>query len=173
MNSVLRRQFLQEMVKSLPESVQKRIIVLKNMQLDQLQIEAKFFEEVYNLEKKYQLSYQPLLDKRREIITGKLDPAEEKPKWKEPEALPIEGDASDAFRESLKSIKAMPQDVAGIPDFWLTVFRNTGMLSEMVQTHDEPAIRHLTDITIKYDDEVRRSLNINLSILSKVWYTIC
>ncbi|EDW09813.1 nucleosome assembly protein 1-like 1 [Drosophila mojavensis] len=153
MNSVLRRQFLQEMVKSLPESVQKRIIVLKNMQLDQLQIEAKFFEEVYNLEKKYQLSYQPLLDKRREIITGKLDPAEEKPKWKEPEALPIEGDASDAFRESLKSIKAMPQDVAGIPDFWLTVFRNTGMLSEMVQTHDEPAIRHLTDITIKYDDE--------------------
>ncbi|KAH8261070.1 hypothetical protein KR044_002871 [Drosophila immigrans] len=152
MNSVLRRQYLQEMVKALPPPVQKRITVLKNLQLDQLKLEAAFFEEVYKLEKQYQIKYQPMFEKRKEIVSGAVDPAEEKPKWKEPESLPDEV-VGDAFNESLKAIKAMPQDAKGIPDFWLTVFRNTAMLSEMVQSHDEPAIRKLTDIVIKYDDE--------------------
>lgn len=53
----------------------------------------------------------------------------------------------------------MPEDAKGIPDFWLTVFRNTAMLSEMVQTHDEPAMRKLTDIVIKYDNEVSSQIN--------------
>ncbi|EDW61165.1 nucleosome assembly protein 1-like 1 [Drosophila virilis] len=153
MNSVLRRQFLQEMVKALPVSVQNRIVVLKNLQLEHLKIEAEFFDEVYKLEKKYQLKYQPMFDKRKEIVVGNVDPSEEKPNWKEPKNVPTDGEVGDGFRESLKSIKKMPQDAKGIPDFWLTVFRNTAMLSEMVQTHDEPAIRKLTDIVIKYDNE--------------------
>ncbi|XP_034102920.1 nucleosome assembly protein 1-like 1-B [Drosophila nasuta] len=152
MNSVLRRQYLQEMVKALPAAVQKRITVLKNLQMDHLKLEAAFFEEVYKLERQFQLKYQPMFEKRKEIVSGAVDPAEEKPKWKEPESLPDEV-VGDAFNESLKAIKAMPQDAKGIPDFWLTVFRNTAMLSEMVQSHDEPAIRKLTDIVIKYDDE--------------------
>lgn len=164
MNSVLRRQFLQEMVKALPASVQNRIVVLKNLQLEHLKIEAEFFEEVYKLEKKYQLKYQPMFDKRKEIVVGNVDPSEEKPNWKEPENVPTDGEVGDGFRESLKSIKKMPQDAKGIPDFWLTVFRNTAMLSEMVQTHDEPAIRKLTDIVIKYDNEVRRPFT-QLSVL--------
>ncbi|EDW01905.1 nucleosome assembly protein 1-like 1 [Drosophila grimshawi] len=154
MNSVLRRQFLQELVKSLPLPVQNRITVLKNLQLEHLKIEAEFFEEVYKLEKKYQLKYQPMFDKRKEIVVGTIDPTEEKPKWKEPEQQPNDGEEGrEDLNESLKNIKSMPQDAKGIPDFWLTVFRNTAILSEMVQTHDEPAIRKLTDIVIKYDNE--------------------
>lgn len=154
MNSVLRRQFLQQMVKALPQKVQNRIVALKNLQLELLTIEAEFFEEVYKLEKKYQVKYQPLLDKRKEIVIGNVDPQDEKPKWKETESLSNVGEGAEDFGESLKSIKSIPQDAKGIPDFWLTVFRNTAMLSEMVQTHDEPALRKLTDIVIKYDNEV-------------------
>jgi len=163
MNSVLRRQYLQEMVKSLPAPVQNRIVFLKNLQLEHLKIEAEFFEEVYKLEQKYQVQYQPLFDKRKEVVEGKVDPAEEKPKWKEPEPLTDnEGDA-EHFREALKSLKSIPQDAKGIPGFCLTVFRNTAILSEMVQPHDEPAMRKLIDISIKYDNGVSYSLPSTLS----------
>lgn len=154
MNSVLRRQYLQQMVKALPQPVQNRIVALKNSQLELLKIEAEFFEEVYKLEKKYQSKYQPFHDKRKEIVTGAVDPQDEKPKWKETQSRSNVGEASEDFGESLKSIKSIDQDAKGIPDFWLTVFRNTAMLSEMVQIHDEAALRKLTDIVIKYDNEV-------------------
>lgn len=106
MNSVLRRQFLQQMVKSLPAAVQNRIVVLKNLQLEQLNLETEFFEEVYKLEKKYQLKYQPMFEKRKDIISGTVDPSEESPKWKEPESPAIVDEVGDHIRESLKILKA-------------------------------------------------------------------
>lgn len=36
----------------------------------------------------------------------------------------------------------------GIPDFWLTIFKNVGILSEMVQEHDEPILKHLIDVKV-------------------------
>ncbi|EDW57039.1 nucleosome assembly protein 1-like 1 [Drosophila sechellia] len=152
MNSVMRRQYLQQMVKMLPAPVQNRIVFLKNLQLQHLNIEAQFFEDVYKLEQKYQVQYQPLFDKRREIIEGKVDPAEEKPQWKEPETSTDNEADAEHFREALSSLKSIPKDAKGIPGFWLTVFRNTAIMSEMVQPHDEPAIRKLIDISIKYDN---------------------
>jgi len=53
-----------------------------------------------------------------------------------------------------RAIKSIPKDVKGIPDFWLTIFKNTDMLSEMVQDHDEPVLKKLKDIQIKYDEDV-------------------
>lgn len=46
MSSAVRRQLLQEMVKGLPANVQKRINALRNIELERLQLEAKFYEEV-------------------------------------------------------------------------------------------------------------------------------
>lgn len=46
MSSAVRRQLLQEMVKGLPVNVQKRINALRNIELERLQLEAKFYEEV-------------------------------------------------------------------------------------------------------------------------------
>lgn len=39
-------------------------------------------------------------------------------------------------------------NVKGIPEFWLTIFKNVGMLDEMVQEHDEPILKHLYDIKV-------------------------
>lgn len=47
MSSAVRRQLLQEMVKGLPTNVQKRINALRNIELERLQLEAKFYEEVH------------------------------------------------------------------------------------------------------------------------------
>lgn len=151
MNAILRRQFLQEMVKSLPAPLQNRIVALKNLQLEHLKLEAEFFDEVYKLEKIYQEKYQPLFEKRRAIVTGEVDPEKEEPKWK-PE--PDDENSEDIADFSMLLTKyKIPENANGIPNFWLTIFRNTEILSEMVQPHDEPVLQKLTDITIKYDDE--------------------
>lgn len=151
-NAFLRRQFLQEMVKSLPEKMQDRITVLKNIQLEHFKLEAQFFDEVYQLEKKYHEKYQVLFEKRRAIVTGEVDPPKDEPKWKvEPEEENHED--MPEFAKLLEKVKDIPANTKGIPNFWLTIFRNTEILSEMVQEHDEPVLQKLRDITIKYDDE--------------------
>ncbi|ERE81063.1 cysteinyl-tRNA synthetase, cytoplasmic [Cricetulus griseus] len=40
----------------------------------------------------------------------------------------------------------------GIPEFWFTIFRNVDMLSELVQEYDEPILKHLQDIKVKFSD---------------------
>lgn len=42
------------------------------------------------------------------------------------------------------------EDPKGIPEFWLTIFKNVGTLADMVQAHDEPILKHLQDIQVKY-----------------------
>jgi len=48
---------------SLPKVIKNRIHALKNLQVESAKIEAKFYEEVHELERKYSASYQPLFDK--------------------------------------------------------------------------------------------------------------
>jgi len=157
MSAVMRRQLLQEKIKTYPVSVQSRIRSLKNLQIDQLKLEAEFYEEVYNLEKKYHSKSQPLFDKRCKLVSGEEEPpADEKQNWK-----------SDSDDEELTDkmsdfkIENNSADVKGIPDFWLTVFRNTELLSEMVQEHDEPVLKKLRDIKIVHgNDEKEQSYTI-------------
>ena len=44
------------------------------------------------------------------------------------------------------------KDVKGVPDFWLTIFKNVDMLQEMVQEADEPLLSKLTDITVTFSE---------------------
>lgn len=59
MSSAVRRQLLQEMVKGLPANVQKRINALRNIELERLQLEAKFYEEVINQTLIFLLDFLP------------------------------------------------------------------------------------------------------------------
>lgn len=45
------------------------------------------------------------------------------------------------------------ENVSGIPDFWLTIFKNTQMLSEMIQEADEPILKHLIDVKVIFLNE--------------------
>ncbi|XP_059608460.1 nucleosome assembly protein 1-like 1-A [Phlebotomus argentipes] len=155
LSGIMRRQVLQVMVKSLPENVQKRVKALKNLQLEYFDIETKFYEEVYELEKKYQALYTPILDKRRDIVMGTYEPS-----GKEVEFASDHEDDDD-LAEKMKELSSdmketkndYPADVKGIPDFWLKIFRNVTLISDMVQEHDEVLLRKLRDVNIKYADE--------------------
>lgn len=52
---------------SLPKVVKRRVNALKNLQVKCAHIEAKFYEEVHELERKYAALYQPLFDKVRHL----------------------------------------------------------------------------------------------------------
>lgn len=56
------------------------------------------------------------------------------------------------FNHYVSATLAIPRvkdkNVKGIPEFWLTIFKNVGMLAEMVQEHDEPILKHLYDVKV-------------------------
>lgn len=95
------------MVKNLPVPAQKRIKALKNLQLEFLRHECLFFEEVYQLERKYQEKYQSITDKRKEIIAGEYEPAGAEAEFKSDDEEEDEDEAEMQAR--LKTMKALPQ----------------------------------------------------------------
>lgn len=48
--------------------------------------------------------------------------------------------------------------LVGVPDFWLTIFKNTEIMSDMVQPHDEPLLKLLSDIKITYSEDLSYTL---------------
>ena len=139
-------------IKSLPRVVKRQVNALKNLQVKCAQIEAKFYEEVRDLERKYAVLYQPPFDKPFEIINANYERTEEEREWKPDE----EDEISEELKEKTKiedekkhEEKEYPK---GIPEFWLTVFKNVDLLSDMVQEHDEPILKHLKDIKVKFSD---------------------
>ncbi|KAM7226126.1 hypothetical protein CapIbe_022271 [Capra ibex] len=142
-------------IETLPKAVKRRINALKQLQVKCAHIEAKFYEEVHDLERKYAALYQPLFDKRREFITGDVEPTDAESEWhsENEEEDKLAGDmktkAVIAEKEAAAAEEPSPK---GIPEFWFTIFRNVDMLSELVQEYDEPILKHLQDIKVKFSD---------------------
>jgi nucleosome assembly protein 1-like 1 len=157
-------------IQSLPKVVKRRIKALKKLQFEMINIESKFYEEVHELECKYASKYAPLFDKRQEIVTGSIEPTDDDCDWpSDEEEEEDEAELSKEFGKAkiteIDETKAAEEDgekkeedetnkddesTVGIPEFWLTVFKNVDMLSDMIQEHDEPILRHLTDLKVKF-----------------------
>lgn len=56
----------------LPKVVKRRVHALKRLQVQCANIEAKFYEEVHELERKYAALYQPLFEKVKLIVFSKM-----------------------------------------------------------------------------------------------------
>uniref|UniRef100_A0A2K6LLL0 Nucleosome assembly protein 1 like 1 n=1 Tax=Rhinopithecus bieti TaxID=61621 RepID=A0A2K6LLL0_RHIBE len=100
--------------------------------------------EVHNLERKYAVLCQPLFDKWFEIINAIYEPTEEISEELKEKAK-IEDEKKDEEKE----------DAKGMPEFWLIVFKNVDLLSDiesMLQERDEPILKHLEDIKVKFSD---------------------
>merc|ERR1712112_422433 len=141
----------------LPAPVKRRLKSLKKIQLESTKIEAKFYEEVHKLECKYHEMYKPLYEQRGRITKGEYEPSDDECQWPsddEEEDKELAGDMKDKAKlEDEKNKKeAEEKDVKGVPDFWLTIFKNVDMLQEMVQEADEPVLSKLTDITVTFNE---------------------
>ena len=62
-----------DVLENLTPKVRKRVEVLREIQSQHDELEAKFFEERAALEAKYQKLYQPLYTKRFDIVNGAVE----------------------------------------------------------------------------------------------------
>ncbi|KAF7285699.1 nucleosome assembly protein 1-like 1 [Rhynchophorus ferrugineus] len=163
--AALKAQHTTEMLASLPPAVKRRIKALKRLQLDLTNVEAKFFKEVHDLECKYHRLYVPLYEKRNTIVNGTYEPTVEESQWPSDD----EEDLPNALKEKAKleeekNGKEEDKDIKGIPEFWLSIFKNCSLLAEMIQPHDVPILQHLTDIkTICNEDPMSFTLEFHFS----------
>jgi len=129
-------------VSSLPKPVQRRLRALKNLQKETFEVETKFFEELHELEAKYEQMFAPMFEKRCKIVTGKVEPTEDECQW-----VSDEETGSDDADTPGADVPAA--DVKGIPNFWLQIFKNVDILADIIQPCDEPILKHLIDVRVK------------------------
>ncbi|KAF4010018.1 hypothetical protein G4228_001030, partial [Cervus hanglu yarkandensis] len=111
-------------IETLPKAVKRRINALKQLQ-------------------------------RREFITGDVEPTDAESEWhsENEEEDKLAGDMKNkAVIAEKEAAAAEEPNPKGIPEFWFTIFRNVDMLSELVQEYDEPILKHLQDIKVKFSD---------------------
>uniref|UniRef100_A0A8C0JZ83 Proline-, glutamic acid- and leucine-rich protein 1-like n=1 Tax=Canis lupus dingo TaxID=286419 RepID=A0A8C0JZ83_CANLU len=110
-------------------AIKQQVKALKNLQAQYAQVEAQFYRDFHDLEKKYAAFYQPLFDKRSEIINAIHEPTEGECQW---QVGVHEGTCGDMEREPVGE-----GHTNGIPHFW------------MIQKSDELVLEHLEDVKIK------------------------
>ncbi|XP_033646059.1 nucleosome assembly protein 1-like 1 isoform X1 [Asterias rubens] len=153
-------------IESLPKVVKRRIKALKNYQVKYTQMEAKFYEEVHQLECKYAKMYEGLFEKRREVVTGAVEPTDSDCEWESSDEEEEDTDEKvNTLAGDLKDKAKLDEDkeeesAAGIPDFWLTILRNVETLSDMIQDHDEAILTHLEDIRVKFHEGVQMGFTL-------------
>nr|XP_018683857.1 PREDICTED: nucleosome assembly protein 1;4-like isoform X1 [Musa acuminata subsp. malaccensis] len=118
-----------DVLETLSAAVRKRVEVLREIQNQHDELEAKFFEERAVLEAKYQKLYEPLYTKRYEIVNGVVE---------------VDGIKNESSVETLAEDKASEEK--GVPDFWLTALKTNEVLAEEIQERDEEALKYLKDI---------------------------
>ena len=133
--------------------MRRRVAGLKGVQKDHAKLEAQFQEDVLELEKKYFAKFTPLYEKRAKIVNGAMEPTDaevEAGKAEEEE----EGDESAETKEptTAETDAKASENVAGIPEFWLSAMKNQISLAELITDRDEGALKHLTDIRMEYLD---------------------
>jgi len=158
-------------VASLPPPVRRRIKALKKLQLEATKIEAKFYEEVHQLECKYHELYTPIYNKRTTITKGDYEPTDAESEWPSDSEDEDEG-LSEEVKEKAKLDDANKnEDAPGIPSFWLTIFKNVEMLAEMVQDADEPVLESLTDITVTFTEKDPMGFTLHFHFVSNQYFT--
>ena len=100
-----------------PLAVKQRVKVLKNLQAQFAQVESQFYEDLYGLNQKYAVFYQPLFDKRADIINKIHEPTEGECQWQVP--VP-EGAWEEMEREPERK-----GQTKGIPCFWLRALKDS------------------------------------------------
>ncbi|KPM41659.1 putative nucleosome assembly protein [Neonectria ditissima] len=141
-------------IESLPAPVRRRVAGLKGIQKEHSKLEAEFQEEVLQLEKKYFAKFSPLYQKRSTIVNGTAEPTEEEVKAGEEDEDEVEADAEEGASAAQPETKSeVPENVAGIPEFWLSAMKNQISLAEMITDRDEAALKHVTDIRMEYLDK--------------------
>ncbi|PVU94740.1 hypothetical protein BB561_002298 [Smittium simulii] len=174
-------------IQTLPKTVQRRLAALQFLQSKHTELEAKFHQEILDIEKKYALLYKPLFDKRHNIISGKEEAAEDDIKAGEAIIKELDGDDeldSDEKQEQEKEsstdvLDSDESEIKGIDSFWLTALYNHPQTREMITERDSKALESLVDVSISYLEsgpgfqinfDFRENPYFSNNVLTKTYY---
>jgi len=171
-------------VLTLPKVVKRRIKALKNLQLKATNIEAQFYEEVHALECKYHKLYVPLYEQRATMVSGDYEPTDAECEFTlDDEEISEQLENKATIAEGEKQAHGMDETTKGIPEFWLTVCKNVDLLAELIQEHDEPILKHLTDIKVVFNEKEPMGFTLEFyfstnehftnSVLTKEYFMKC
>ncbi|XP_020097221.1 nucleosome assembly protein 1;1-like [Ananas comosus] len=118
-----------DVLETLSPNVRKRVEVLREIQSQHDEFEAKFFEERAALEAKYQKLYEPLYIKRYDIVNGIVE---------------VNGITNETAEEP--TADGEKTEEKGVPGFWLNAMKMNEVLTEEIQERDEDALKYLKDI---------------------------
>ena len=89
-------------------------------------------------------------------MIGEYEPNDDECDWpsdEEDEELADDMKDKAKLEDEKTKKEAEEKDVKGVPEFWLTIFKNVDMLQEMVQEGDEPVLKKLQDITVTFSEK--------------------
>lgn len=122
---------------NIPRSVVHRLMALKRLQTDKEEIDKEYHAERLALEVKYAEKLKPFYERRNDIVNGKVDvQIKFEAEGGEEAELPVQDDG-----------------VEGIPEFWVTVFRNSAG-NFLIAEHDIEALKHLVDVRVEYPEDM-------------------
>jgi nucleosome assembly protein 1-like 1 len=122
-----------------PLWTREKINALKNLQLKIMNVDADFWQELQDVERKYARIYAPLYEERARIVSGEKDALDVKETtWSYAE------DTTVKYDEECDAVNNEPMNE--LPNYWLRALKATRMLSELILEHDEVVLQHLTDI---------------------------
>ena len=130
---------------NLPKEVIRRVNALKNIQVNMVDIETKFYDELHHLECKYTAMFEPWLNSREKIVNGDHEPTDEESKWTLDD---LTGENPADLTDDMKKLNLgaagdSANATKGIPEFWLTAMKNTDIIGETIQEHDEQILKYL------------------------------
>lgn len=146
LKALLKGKISESMHQNASPAVQKRINALKNVQVQMLEVEAKFYDELHELELKYAKAYDPFYEKRRTIISGDYQPSETEGKW----AL---DETEETVEDKVLPVENGDEEEKGIKNFWLETLQSFRITSEIIQDYDEEILGYLQDVQVKLFDK--------------------
>merc|ERR1712029_658559 len=88
------------------------------------------------------------------ITAGDYEPTEDECDWPSESEDEEESTLSKDVNEKAKlEEEKKDEDVKGVPQFWLTIFKNVEMISDMIQEADEKPLESLNDVTLTFSEK--------------------
>jgi nucleosome assembly protein 1-like 1 len=129
-----------------PPAVLHRVDALKSLHGDYEDVMKQYLAERAELEAKFQAKTRTLYDKRRDIITGKIDAGEVVSRTTDTK----DGEAADPNNnnDATDDDTLSQQDfTVGIPKFWVLTLTQMPVTASMISEHDVECLGYLTDVT--------------------------
>lgn len=118
-------QFNLHLDKITDESIKKRLLNIKEILVERINLERDFKKELNKLDARFEKKYKPLYEERASIINGTA---------KENDSESDEGGEK------------------GIPQYWLKCLLNTSQFGDVINKNDEAILKFLEDITVDVEE---------------------